>query len=109
MLLATGNKLQGHKLQWHTDNQNVVRIIDRGSTKTDLQAVAKEVAHLCATLCISLNPVWVPRESNQLADYISKLTDADDWGILPSIFQWINSTCYSIKCLRFNSFLESRL
>lgn len=84
--MATGNKLQGHKLQWHTDNQNDVRIIDRGSTKTDLQTVAEEVAHLCATLCISLNPVWVPQESNQLAHHISKLTDADDWGILRFIF-----------------------
>ena len=59
-------------------------------------------------------PVWVPQEQNQLADYLSKLTDVDDWGISPDFFLWISTlwgpftvdrfaTWYNTKCLRFNS------
>ena len=113
MLLSVGNSLKKHKVQWHTDNQNVTRIINRGSTKPDLQTLVEEIVHLCYNYSISLIPVWVPRD-NQLARYLSKLTDVDDWGIHPDIFQWVSTlrgpltidsfaTWYNTKCPRFNS------
>ena len=69
---------------------------------------------MCAKYNIVLTPVWVPRKENQLADYLSKLTDVDDWGIQPHIFQWVTilwgpftidrfATWYNTKCNRFNS------
>lgn len=114
MLLSVGHSLRGHKVQWHTDNQNIVRVIDRGSTKPDLQSLVEEIVYLCAENHVVVVPVWVPREQNQLADYLSKLTDVDDWGINPDIFLWISTlwgpftvdrfaTWYNTKCLRFNS------
>ena len=66
MLLSVGSTLQGHKVQWHTDNQNITRIIHRGSMKTNLQEIVEGVVHLCAkyrigwpaTVCIfNLFPV----------------------------------------------------
>ena len=114
LLLSVGNSFKKHKVQWHTDNQNVTRIINKGSTKPDLQTLVEEVVRLCYNYSISVIPVWVPRDKNQFADYLSKLTDADDWGIPPDIFQWISTlwgpltidrfdTWYNTKCPRFNS------
>ena len=114
MLLSAGSALQGYNIQWHTDNQNITRIIHRGSMKTDLEALVEDIVHLCAKYHIIVTPIWIPREENQLADYLSKLTDVDDWGIQPHIFQWITTlwgpftidrfaTWYNAKCRRFNS------
>ena len=47
MLPSIGHILKGHKVQWYTDNQNVTRIIDRGSTKPDLHTLAEEIVYLC--------------------------------------------------------------
>ena len=46
MLPSIGHILKGHKVQWYTDNQNVTRIIDRGSTKPDLHTLAEEIVNL---------------------------------------------------------------
>lgn len=114
MLLSVGSALKGHKVQWHTDNQNVVRLMARGSMKPDLHTVVEDIVYMCTKHHVVIFPVWVPREENQLADYLSKLTDVDDWGIHPCIFQWINNmwgpftvdrfaSWYNAKCVRFNS------
>ena len=66
---------------------------------------------MCTKYHIVLTPVWIPREENHLADYLSKVTDVDDWGIQP---QWVTTlwgpftidqfaTWYNTKCNRFNS------
>ena len=39
----------------------------------------------------SIEPEWVPREENQLADYLSRVVDYDDWGINKDVFQWLDS------------------
>ena len=91
-----------------------MRVIERGSTKPDLQSLVEDIVYLCAENHLVVVPVWVPREQNQLADYLSKLTDVDDRGISPEIFRWISTlwgpftvdrfaTWYNAKCLRFNS------
>ena len=114
MLLYIGSTLQGHVVQWHTDNQNITQIIYRGSTKANLQTVVEDIAHLSAKYHSVITPIWVPWEENQLADYVSKLPDVDDWGIHPHIFQWVSilwgpftidrfATWYNTKCSRFNS------
>lgn len=114
MLLSVGSTMQGHKVQWHTDNKNITRIIHRGSMKPNLQEVVEDVVYLCTKYHIDLTLVWVPRAENQLADYLSKLKDVDDWGIQPHIFQWVTTlwgpftidrfaTWYNTKCSRFIS------
>ena len=64
----------------------MTRIINRGSTKPDLQTLAEEIVNLCNNHRVSVIPVWVPRDNNQLADYLSKLTDFDDWAYIQISF-----------------------
>ena len=59
MLSSIRHILTGHKVQWYTDNQNVTRTIDRGSTKPDLQTLAEEIVNLCNNHRVSVIPVWV--------------------------------------------------
>lgn len=57
---------------------------------------------------------WIPRESNALADYYSKLCDVDDWGVSGEFFDFIDlmwgphtvdrfANHYNRKIVRFNS------
>ena len=114
MLSSIAHILTGHKVQWYTDNQNGTRIINRGSTKPDLQTFAEEIVDLYNNHRLSVIPVRVPRDKNQLADYLSKLSNVDDWGICSDIFQCLSilwgpfavdrfATWYNTKCVRFNS------
>ena len=76
-------------MKWFTDNQNVSRIVTVSSRKpaAALQAVAVEIFRIAWDNSISLEPEWIPREQNQLADYISRLVDQDDWMLNPDIFR----------------------
>ena len=110
MLSAIGKSLCNHRVQWYTDNQNIIRILDRGSRKQDLHSLVES----SCKWDIQVSPIWVPREENQIADHVSKLQDGNDWGIHPHIFNWLDSmwgpftidmfaTCYNTKCACFNS------
>ena len=65
---SVANKLGSTRVRWFTDNQNVVRILQVGSGKAHLQVEALRVFELCVQYQIHLEPEWVPREENQLAD-----------------------------------------
>ena len=108
ILSSMAHILTGHKVQWYTDNQNRTCIVNRGSAKPDLQTLAEQIVDLYNNHRLSVIPVWVPRDKNQLADYLSKLSNVDD------IFPWLNilwgpftvdrfATWYNTKCVRFNS------
>ena len=114
MLLAIGKRLCNNHIQWYTDNQNIIRILDRDSRKQDLHSLVEAVIESSNRFDIQVSSIWVPREENQMADYLSKLSDGKDWGIHPNIFNMIESmwrpitvdrfaTCYNTKCVRFNS------
>ena len=70
MLLSIGHSLSGHKVQWHTDNQNIVRVIDRGSTKPDLQSLVEDIVYLCAENHVVVVLVWVPREGGSRTSWL---------------------------------------
>ena len=74
-------KLAGLCVKWHTDNQNVARIIDVGSRESGLQEGAKRIFEICVHQGISIEPEWVPRSSNEQADYLSRIVDFDDWSV----------------------------
>ena len=90
VLQALAPKLQNERLCWLTDNQNVVRIVLHGSEKPLLQELALSVFQLCVVHHVTIEPEWIPREENELADYISKVRDYDDWMVHPIIFQQID-------------------
>ena len=66
---------------WFNDNQNVARIIDFGSPKLPLQEEARRIFHIYVLRGISIEPEWVPRASNEQADYLSRIVDPDDWSV----------------------------
>ena len=78
-------KLMNERVRWFTDNQNVVRIVQYGSKKPDLQAEALSIFSICLKQHIRIEPEWIPRERNALADYISTLVDYDDWMLNPGM------------------------
>ena len=69
---------------------------------------------VCEKENITLSPEWIPREGNELADYLSRCQDCDSWQISIKVFNKLNSILgpYTIdrfashlnsKCKRFNS------
>ena len=78
-------KLENHRVRWSTDNQNVARIISVGSRVPELQILATNIFHMALRYQISIEPEWIPRDLNGLADYISKIVDYDDWMLNPEV------------------------
>ena len=83
--------LEGKLVNVYTDNQNVVRLVNRGSTKPILQVLAKNIFDLSIKYHIMLEVAWIPRDLNVEADSFSKTFDWDDWGVSPHIFEFFNS------------------
>jgi len=62
-------------------NQNVIRILTVGSKKADLQEQALAIFSISLTHCIHIEPEWIPRKENEVADYLSRIVDYDDWSL----------------------------
>jgi len=103
------SKLKDERVRWFTDNQNVVRIVQHGSGKPALQAETLAIFSICMGNHIRMEPEWVPREQNQLADYYSRLVDSDDYMLNPNIFDWLNSFWGPYTIDRFASAHNSQL
>ena len=114
VLQAVADKLRSSRIRWFTDNQNVVRIMTVGSGKDCLQEVALEIFALCMSHAIHIEPEWIPREKNEMADYISRIVDYDDWFLNPAVFAWVDELWgphtvdrfarhYNMQLPRFNS------
>ncbi|CAC5423237.1 unnamed protein product [Mytilus coruscus] len=91
VLLSLINIISGKKVKWFTDNQNVVSIVSKGSTKTILQNLALDIFSACLKYNVNIDIVWIPRTQNEKADFLSRIVDHDDWGISYYIFQLIES------------------
>ena len=101
-------------VNWYTDNKNLPRILESGSMKPDLHFLALEIHNFCKVNNTVIRACWIPRESNEIADAISRIVDADDWSIGYPVFSWLSdlwgpfsvdrfATFYNKKCKRFNS------
>lgn len=106
--------LSGKAVRWHTDNQNCVTIVQKGSTKPHLQSLAFNIFSKCVEFAISLSIVWIPREDNTKADYLSNVIDFDDWQTSDEFFKFIDgmwgphtvdrfANAQNAKLQRFNS------
>ena len=91
VLESFASQLANEHIRWFTDNQNVVNIILHGSKKPILQTEALKVFHLSLVHNLVIEPEWIPREENLVADYISKVLDYDDWMLHPVIFEQLNA------------------
>ena len=86
VLLSLIHLLADNNIKWFTDNQNVVSIVSKGSTKTVLQNIALDIFSTCLKYNVNIDMVWIPRSCNDKADYLSRIVDHDDWGISQTIF-----------------------
>ena len=81
--------LRNETIQWHSDNTNVGKIIQGGSTKPDLQKIALQIYDLCIANNNKILSIWVPREENIIADFYSRPNDTDDFTIDYATFEFI--------------------
>ena len=96
----------------------MVRILQAGSRKPDLHAEALAIFSIFLAQHICIEPEWIPRKDNELADYLSRIVDYDDWSLSRSTFSDLDAVWgphtvdrfashYNAQLPRFNSpFLE---
>ena len=90
VLEALVTKLRNQRVRWLTDNQNVCRIILTGSKKPQLQMEAMAIFSTTIANSITIEPEWIPRAQNEMADYLSRIVDYDDWSLDHTIFELID-------------------
>jgi hypothetical protein len=71
----------------NVDNENAVKICEKGSPKPRLQMYARLIFDLCNDNNIILQPVWIPRDLNRMADFLSKEVDYEDYQVTVEFFQ----------------------
>ena len=91
MLESLVGKLQNYRVRWFTDNQKMVWILMTGSRKPPLQKEALAIYSFAVSNAVHIKPDWVPRGENQVADFLSRLTDTDDWSIHQEVFKQLNT------------------
>ena len=109
VLQAVAPKLANTRVRWFTDNQNVARILQVGSKKPQLHALALKVFSLSLQHHIRLEPEWIPRELNERADALSRIVDYDDWFLNPTVFFELDTMWGPHSVDRFACFHNSQL
>ena len=109
VLLAVACKLANTRVRWFTDNQNVARILQVGSKKPQLHAIALKVFALSVQYQLHLEPEWIPKDLNVRADFLSRIVDHDDWFLDPAIFARIDAMWGPHTVDRFASFHNAQL
>ena len=109
VLEALESKLANQRVRWFTDNQNVVRILQVGSRKPDLQGEALAIFSISLSQHIHLEPEWIPRKNNELADYLSRIVDYDDWSLSRGTFRELDKVWGPHTVDRFASHYNTQL
>ena len=99
-MLSLVNQLSGLTVKWLTDNQNVPRILSSGSSKRHWQSETLSIFNICCNRGISIEMEWIPRSQNDQADFLSRVYDADDWGLSPLSFYRIDLVCHGSSYCR---------
>ena len=106
-LQSFASVLEGSHVKWFTDNQAANKIVEVGSMKLGLHKMARRLFDICIRSGIYLEVQWIPRTSNQQTDYISRLTDADDWQIIKDFFLFLRWGPHSVDC--FANYYNNKL
>ncbi len=85
-LRSFAERLRNKRVKLHTDNKGVISIILKFSPKEYLQTLAEAIFSFCFSIGCVLEPVWIPRTNNEIADWASRIIDLDDWRVRPEIF-----------------------
>ena len=91
--------LIGSSVKWFSDS--VCKIIQVGSMRSNLHAIALEIFQFCANNGIELEVEWIPRTEIERADCISRIIDLDDWQISANCFMSLEESwgVHSVDCL----------
>ena len=109
VLLSLVDYLRHESVLWHSDNWNVAKILQVGSSKRHLQELALQIFAIRVRNDINIVPCWVPREENGEADAISKYRDSDDWGIDYESFGYIQTRFGHLDIDRFADSKNNKL
>ncbi|GAQ93297.1 hypothetical protein KFL_014250010 [Klebsormidium nitens] len=110
LLLSVGHLLRGHRVLARGDAMNVFWLLKKGGSRAEhLHSICLRIFWLCLELRIELLPEWVPRAQNQLADFLSKVRDVDDFSLQPGIFQQILRAFSPLHIDRFASSYNAQL
>ena len=60
-----------------------------------LHKLAVDIFYSAKDNHVEMDIVWIPRNSNERADYLSKIVDLDDWRVKDDYFQLVQS-CWGI-------------
>jgi hypothetical protein len=103
-------------LWWLTDNQNVEKMIAKGSGKLKITRLVLKIMKQGRELKFDVQPIWVSRDNPflQKADCLSKGIDSDNWEITESDYVQLSArfgpfsidlfaTSANAKCERFYS------
>jgi hypothetical protein len=103
-------------LWWLTDNQNVEKMIVKGSGKLKITRLVLKILKQGRELKFDVQPIWVSRNNPflQKADCLLKVIDSDNWEITESDYIHLNArfgpfsinlfdTSDNAKCKRFYS------
>jgi hypothetical protein len=113
---TTARPLEQVTLWWLTDNQNVEKMLAKGSGKLRIMKLVLDILKRGRALLLDLQPVWVSRDNPFLlkADAISKGIDTDNWEVSRVDYDHLNAlfgpfsinlfaTCDNAKATRFYS------
>ncbi len=83
------SQLSESVVYWLTDSRSASICVEKGSRKSDVQAIVFEVATICKDLQIQIVPIHLRREDPRIekADEGSKSANTDNWSIDDSSFQ----------------------
>jgi hypothetical protein len=106
--------LEHTTLWWLTDNQNVEKMLAKGSGKLRIMKLVLDILKRGRQLLLDIQPIWVSRDDPFLlkADAISKGIDTDNWEIVEEDFEHLSplvgpftvdlfATRDNAKCSRF--------
>ena len=93
------DKLTNQRIRRFTDNQNVVRIMNTGSRNPLLQQEALAIFNISIAHQVRIEPEWIPRETNQQADFINHIIDYDDWSLHPALFKVLDQTALLVMSI----------
>jgi len=80
-LQSFANLRKGSHVKWYTDNKGVASIVKSGSSKAHLHKLAMKIFSLSKEHNVIIDIEWIPRSENEVADYLSKIVDFDDWSV----------------------------
>jgi hypothetical protein len=72
------------------DAQNLLGIVNRGSSKLSINELARDLFWFCLRHRITNSVEWVPREENAFVDEISKSLIPEDWMLSRSWFHYLD-------------------